>query len=261
MKKKIVFIQLIQIICAWGVMNGHFMMHSCNDICDYLRNSNLKYSVLAFFFLGDLNVEVFFVLGGFLIRYADVNDVLHTILKKYVSVLMPGVCLTLAIAIVALINGDFVNSINDISILLTGNSYLDADQYIPHYLYQLWFCFPFIRAWTVAYLVSIICKDRNALFNVICIFILGSIDDSMTSVLLGMFFGRFTNILEKNKISSLGALIIGGLSIMLVPVLYAQKSILTNIVMYGLLGIAFQGMTLGNKYLRESKLINLISVC
>lgn len=31
---KNVFIVILQIIAAYGVMNGHYMMKLCNDICD-----------------------------------------------------------------------------------------------------------------------------------------------------------------------------------------------------------------------------------
>ena len=56
-------ILVIQFMCALGVMNGHFLMELFPEYLTPLRTGVLAKTILSYLYMGDLNVQLFFVMG------------------------------------------------------------------------------------------------------------------------------------------------------------------------------------------------------
>lgn len=250
-----IYISLVQIIACLGVFNGHFLMFFCIDFCNFIRSAQFKNTILSYFYMGDLNVQLFFVLGGFLIPLSSAGKKLFSykkVLNKWASLIIPAIILTTLVfcgfCFAGQIFGDsisdnivtsFSDYIDDILIFLTGEVRINPKEFVssPYILSQLWFIVPFIRSWFIAYCIYHLCKEsgiRTIIIMTIIMFLFGF----GSSVIIGMLFGAIS--LEYEPKGPLYLLLLP--SICLPPLIFSSELYQMNIMKW-ILWIMF-GITL-----------------
>lgn len=268
-KERIFLIQIIRVVCALGVMFSHYI-YILNPVdIGIIRKSFLRNTILAYLFMGDLDVEVFFVVSGFLIPFSIKNALsINRIIKKYFSLIIPAVVLTVICFGIETIfsratnvyNYDIPMLIDDFSIYFTQYALSDKSQYIPNILSQLWFIFPLIYKWTIGYIIFCMCKEKNFKYLILSVFLICLIDKAPNDLLVGLVFGVITiKIQNIHLLSDKMNLFIAFLLLSLAPVIFnssVYNYVIGKIILYSILGLLFMFMTMSNNTFEESILIN-----
>lgn len=255
--RKFVGIVLLQIIVTFGVMNGHFLMDVNPGIINQCRSMPIRYSLLSYLYMGDFCVQLFFVLGGFLIPLSSPGKELSIkkCVEKWSSLMIPAIILTvicfigfsltkyfLGELIPERIPTTFVQCIDDILIYLTGSTHIipKENDYIPYYLGQLWFLFFFFKKWLVAWGVHHICKNSGLKAYVLLVSLVCLIDFEYINVLVGLLCGEIVLLYGKGNIHPILKYSVLFLCLSFAPILFNTPiygSVIGQIILSALLGI------------------------
>lgn len=145
--------------CIW-CFEWAFLLLVNPDISTYVRDSVIKYSFLAYFYMGDFCVQLFFVLGGFLIplSFSGKELSIEKMIEKWSSLIILAIILTvvcfvgfssaktlLGELIPERIPTTFARCADDILIYLTGHTHILKRNLITSRitLVNYGFCSPF----------------------------------------------------------------------------------------------------------------------
>lgn len=243
----------IQFICALGVMNGHFLMELFPAYLEPLRTGALSKTIFSYLYMGDLNVQLFFVLGGFWVPQSF-KDNPKRIINKWIQLFLPAILLSIIVFVIFKVlfqaDSDYTYKylVDDLFIYLKGSPILEEKNYshIPYILYQLWFLFPFFKTWLVLYfLYFIYTYKRNelsivfilGLFVTVTIFNLDGLN-----MVIGFIFGTIYQkklILIKNSVIKVFLCLI---MLVLIPVIFTPEiyaNIVGQILLFSCIGLLF----------------------
>lgn len=273
--KSMIGVAVLQIVACMGVLNGHFLGYFCAPYIEYLRSSMIKNTVLSYFYMGDLNVQLFFVLGGFLIPISSAGKSEFTyksILKKWLSLMAPAIVLTTLVFGVLKFSSvtqiSYLQYADDLSIYLTGATrFTQKEQsHIPYILSQLWFLFPYFKGWVVAYCVHHSCKNKGIFELVICSVLVCLLGMESKSVLIGLLFGEIALQYKfNNKRMAAMCLALGSLCIcpfiFSSPNLYSKASMkLIMIILFGVVFWTISGLKIKSEDKIERYVVKLSSL-
>lgn len=203
--------------------------------------------------MGDLNVELFFVLGGFLIPLTSSGKIFSykNVIRKWASLILPAVLLTSIVFASLLMTRDIIGNwlpiscfeyLDDIYIYISGQTHFVQREYdyIPNILYQLWFVFPFVKRWIIAYCTHHMCKKYRLHTLFVCIVIACFIDLDNANILIGLIFGEVALLYSQgNRIDGFASLIAISLCPIVFSSVYYKTSVFAKRILFSLFGFSF----------------------
>lgn len=277
--KKIRTIQILRIIACIGVFGGHFLgialpSEMSKAFLTCLRNSWISRTILSYFYQGDTNVTIFYVIGGFFLVYTSkksstIKELLIKLLNKISNLLIPSMVIILLSSGIYLISNyygnyrllfDLPKLANDLRQLLVPGKEM-------YYAYQLWYIRVMLRCYILGTII-LICITRERRFKhaiyIVCLMIFGMKQSTAYfAMVLGMMAADYGEVIVNNKKKVKHVNIFVVLLFMIAPFTYNEqhlqsinKMVLSLVVALAIFWMFIAERSADSVFLKNTKIID-----